>query len=385
MVVFPADADNWSDQAIHRALRHELEHIRRGDWLSLCVSRVVCACYWFHPLVWVAWRRLVLEAERACDDAVLQREKASAYASLLVAIAERQSDNVLPPLLAMARRGDLSMRVTSLLDPTVRRGRAGRRIVAVSIAVALMVIAVTAPLTMKAQTGRLERLEFEAVSVKRNASGEDERYFRPTPGRFYAYNVTPRMLVTYAYGLRDFQIVGAPDWMSEERYNIEATAANGAGWQLQARMLQSLLGDRFKLTLHREKRDLPVFSLRVAGGGLKISPTSPGRCLKSDPAATVAPSDRTKTCGYMGMGRDTFQATAATMSTAAEGLSMILDRMVLDRTGLPAEFDITLKWNSVEGPSIFTAIQEQLGLRLEADRGPVEVVVIERVEHPSEN
>jgi uncharacterized protein (TIGR03435 family) len=302
-----------------------------------------------------------------------------------VLIAERQSGNGLPPLLAMARRGDLSTRVTSLLDPTVPRGPAGRRIVAGSIAVALVVIAFTAPLTMRAQTGQLERLEFEAASVKRNASGEDERYFRPTPGRFYAYNVTLKMLIMYAYSLRDFQVIGGPDWISEHGYDIAATAANGAPWQLQARMLQSLLAERFKLTLHREKRDLPVYSLRVAAGGPRISPSPQGRCLKTDPAVPVAPADRSKACGFMGMGRDSLQATAVTMPVAAEGLSMVLDRMVIDRTGLPAEFDVALKWNSVEGPSIFTAIQEQLGLRLEADRGPVEVVVLERVEHPSEN
>jgi uncharacterized protein (TIGR03435 family) len=73
------------------------------------------------------------------------------------------------------------------------------------------------------------------------------------------------------------------------------------------------------------------------------------------------------------------------MSATAEGLSMVLDRMVLDRAGLSGEFDIALKWNSAEGPSIFTAIQEQLGLRLDADRGPVEVVVIESAEQPSDN
>jgi uncharacterized protein (TIGR03435 family) len=385
IIVFPSDADDWSDQAIYGALRHELEHIRRRDWLSHCVSRIVCACYWFHPLVWVAWRRLVLEAERACDDAVLQRENASAYASLLVAIAQRQSSNVLPLLLTMARRGDLAMRVSSLLDSTVRRGRAGRGIVTASIAVALMIVAVTAPLTMKAQAGQLERLEFEVASVKRNTSASDERQFRPTPGRFSARNVTLKMLVTYAYSLRDFQVIGGPDWISEHRYDIDATAVNGAAWQLQARMLQSLLADRFKLTLHREKRELPVYSLRVAVGGPRISPSPQGRCLKAEPAAPIAPADRSKACGFMGMGRDSLQATAVTMPIAAEGLSMALDRMVIDRTGLPGEFDIALKWNSVEGPSIFTAIQELLGLRLEADRGPVEVVVIERVEQPSEN
>jgi uncharacterized protein (TIGR03435 family) len=137
---------------------------------------------------------------------------------------------------------------------------------------AALVVATTASLTLQAQAGQLDKLEFEAASVRPNTSVDDDRYFRITPGHFHAHNVTPKMLLTYAYGLRDFQVTGGPDWISEDRYDIEATAADGAGQPLKVRMLQSLLADRFKLTLRREKRDLPVYSLRVAGGGLGVSP-----------------------------------------------------------------------------------------------------------------
>ena len=90
IVFLPYDAENWSEDALRRALRHELEHLSRADWLMHCLARMACAVYWFHPLVWIAWRRLSLEAERACDDAVLLRENAVEYASFLINVAERE-------------------------------------------------------------------------------------------------------------------------------------------------------------------------------------------------------------------------------------------------------------------------------------------------------
>src|SRR5262249_12524134 len=90
VVIFPEDAQNWDEKDVERALIHELEHVRRGDWVIHCFARVACAAYWFHPLVWVAWRQLTLEAERACDDAVLGNSEAIAYANQLLGLARRQ-------------------------------------------------------------------------------------------------------------------------------------------------------------------------------------------------------------------------------------------------------------------------------------------------------
>ena len=141
-IVLPAEARDWRPDDLERALVHELEHIRRNDWLSHCLARVVCAMYWFHPLVWIGRRRLELEAERACDDAVLGRSEAVAYADQLVAIARRM--NVAKtPLLAMANRADLSARVTAVLDARQRRGRAGALPVALACAAALLALSIS--------------------------------------------------------------------------------------------------------------------------------------------------------------------------------------------------------------------------------------------------
>jgi bla regulator protein blaR1 len=159
VIILPGDIDAWSQADVNRALVHELEHVRRGDWLVQIAARAVCAVYWFHPLAWMAWRELCLEAERACDDAVVRKSESTDYAQQLVHLARRCSDGSAPLSLAMARRSDLSARVTALLDARRRRDRAGTgAIVAVWTAAALMVGAL-APL--------------HAVAARSNAGAAD--------------------------------------------------------------------------------------------------------------------------------------------------------------------------------------------------------------------
>ena len=100
--MLPMSAQTWSDGDLRRAVIHELEHVRRCDWLLRCIARAVCAFYWFHPLVWLAWRRFILEGERACDDAVLQHTEATTYADQLVVLAQDLSARKLSTMTAMA-------------------------------------------------------------------------------------------------------------------------------------------------------------------------------------------------------------------------------------------------------------------------------------------
>jgi TonB family protein len=149
-VVLSHDAETWEVEDLNRAMVHELEHVRRGDWVSHCMARAVCAVYWFHPLVWIAWRQLALEAERSCDDAVLGRSEATAYADQLVQLARRLSSAAKSPLLAMANRADLATRVGAVLDSRQRRGRAGTLPVALACAAAAVVVLVMSPLRVVA-------------------------------------------------------------------------------------------------------------------------------------------------------------------------------------------------------------------------------------------
>jgi beta-lactamase regulating signal transducer with metallopeptidase domain len=143
-ILMPVAAAEWSDADLRRVLTHEVEHIRRADWLIHVMARVAAAAYWFHPLAWVAWRKLVLEAERACDDAVVEREERTDYAEQLVALAQGMKDAA--PALGMAHRSDLSARVSALLDEARPRGRAGIRIAAVTIIGAAVMVVALAPL-----------------------------------------------------------------------------------------------------------------------------------------------------------------------------------------------------------------------------------------------
>ena len=146
LIVLPPDARGWSEANLRRALVHELEHVRRCDWALQTGARAVCAAWWFHPLVWIAWRRLSLEAERACDDAVIVKEESMDYADQLVSLAERLSAARAQPTLGMANRSDLSARISSLLDGRQHRGRPGAGIVAAAAAAAFLLVLTVAPL-----------------------------------------------------------------------------------------------------------------------------------------------------------------------------------------------------------------------------------------------
>ena len=149
VVMLPVDAQSWDEKDLERALVHELEHVRRYDWAIHCMARVACAAYWFHPLVWAAWRQLTLEAERSCDDAVLVNAEATAYADQLLGLARRRSTVRRSPALAMANRSDLAARIGALLNQRQARGPAPAFLVT-ACAVAAAIALTMAPLRMVA-------------------------------------------------------------------------------------------------------------------------------------------------------------------------------------------------------------------------------------------
>jgi uncharacterized protein (TIGR03435 family) len=252
------------------------------------------------------------------------------------------------------------------------------------------IMAVALPAIIWAQSPGA-RSEFEVASIKRNVSGDLGRYIKPAPGRVSVSNMTVKDLLTMAYQVRDFQISGGPGWVNSDRYDIEAKTGGIATPKQVQQMLRTLVEGRFKLKIHRETKELPIYELAVAKGGLKIQPAKEGSCIELDPSKQV-PTDRqaSEFCGYSGMRGGSLEATKQKMPDLAMSLSFILARTVIDKTGLKEAFDIHLAFAPLNGPdstgpSIFTAVQEQLGLRLESGKGPVEVLAIDEVERPSEN
>src|SRR5262245_21225365 len=170
-ILLPDEACEWNEADLRRAIVHELEHVRRGDWGIQLAARATCILYWFHPLVWVALRRLSLEAERAADDAVVRSADHTEYAEQLVSLAGRLSKARTQPALGMANRSDLSARVSALLDDSQRRGRAGRRPTVIALSVASLVALTLAPMRAAPQSRKQTAASAQAPGSQRGATG----------------------------------------------------------------------------------------------------------------------------------------------------------------------------------------------------------------------
>jgi uncharacterized protein (TIGR03435 family) len=229
---------------------------------------------------------------------------------------------------------------------------------------------------------------FEVASIKPSLEppGSVVGIFE-SKGRISAKNVTLKRCVRGAYDVLEPQIIGGPKWVDQDRYYIEAKATVPAGDHELMLMLQTLLADRFKLVLHREQRTIPGYRLVLGKGGLRAQASAPDR-------GSVGHSQR---------GR--IEAEGCTMAQLALKLAEVLQQPVLDATGVAGRFDLKLEWtpddmqakapsaderagNAPEagaGPSVFAALQEQLGLKLELGKIPAQVLVIDSAEKPSEN
>jgi uncharacterized protein (TIGR03435 family) len=234
---------------------------------------------------------------------------------------------------------------------------------------------------------------FEVATIKRNVSLERSGSMGLDPGgRFRAVNAPVFWLISSAYGpfqrpLFESQIVGAPDWLQSEPYDIVAKAGADVAslkpdeqFRKIPQLLRSLLEERFALKAHRETRQLPIYALVRLKRDDSLGP----RMIRS---ALDCTKEAAK-CGYNELdGHLTGGWITTAMLTTL--LSSATERVVVDRTGLDGRFDVELEWSpdqaATDKPSIFAAVQEQLGLKLESDRGPVEVVVIDHVERPAED
>lgn len=264
------------------------------------------------------------------------------------------------------------------------------------------------------------RPSFEVASVRPNTTGSNQVSMGMQPGgRFTAVNIPLVTLIRSAYRLQDSQLVGAPDWIETERYDITAKADRDlpppppfGPPSTGMLMLQSLLEERFTLKVHREVREQPIYALVTAHAPPKLGPN----LSKSDVDCTVPSALRNAAsvamfekpvpqCGlHMGFGE--ILGGARTIGLLSNALAQTVQRSVVDRSALSGNYDFHLKWtpdivrqrasgspgetvrvNGIDfdpsGPSIFTAIQEQLGLRLEPTRGPVEVLIIDHIERPA--
>lgn len=252
--------------------------------------------------------------------------------------------------------------------------------------------------------------EYDVASIKLNKSGNASIGSRTSPDGLTITNVPLQTLIQSAFGVQSYQILAAPDWLSAERYDIEAKMDPIIADALQKlslderrlarqHMLQALLLDRLKFTIHHETKELPIYSLVVAKNGSKVQETKPDPATPGVPVRRGGPSIRTSRTG-------SGPITLTVLHCASEDLASVfvphVGRTVVDKTGLKAVYDFTLQFAPDDNiavptaggsssapdptaPSIFTAVQEQLGLKFESGKGPVDVIVIDHVERPSGN
>jgi len=465
-------SEHLSSEQIEAILAHEVTHVRRFDNLGACIHLCAQALFWFHPMVWWIGARLVDERERACDEEVLSGgSQRQAYAESILTTCRLVVESPLACVSGVTG-ADLKKRIERIMTNDIRPnlkvwkkcllGAAGSVAVAVPFVVGVMTVAPVqagqAGNESQAQAENHKRLfeeiqarkseleerlrvaeaygraqsqapaapsdaAFEVASVKANKSGQPFVQIGMAPGgRFTATNVPPRQLILMAYQLQPFQIEGAPDWITTERFDVVAKGsgplapqAPGVPGPLQT-MIKSLLADRFKLVAHLEKKEMPIYALTVARSGrlgpqLKASTIDcatvnagrrGGPPPPDGPPNFIGPPPQ---CGMM-VRPGGVKAGGVPINQILQLLSQNVQRIVVDRTGLAGNYDIDLTWTPEQipqgrgdappgapalppidpnGPSLFTALQEQLGLKLESTRGLVDVFVIDKVERPTED
>jgi uncharacterized protein (TIGR03435 family) len=239
---------------------------------------------------------------------------------------------------------------------------------------------------------------FEVVSVKPNVSVDPPSDPRMSPGRFSWSNATLRQLIQVAYEVRPFQLIALPEWADSARFDVTATASFPASPQQMHTMLQGVLADRFDLSTHRDKRELPVYGLVLGRRDGKLGPNIHPAKVDCESVSAKPLDSGTAQADYAAcapqLGLTRMKMPGFHMSGLAGALMRLLDRPVVDKTGLTEAFDIELSWTpdptmlptgvpvpspTSAAPSLFTALEEQLGLRLVSDRAAADVLVVDRI------
>lgn len=415
-------------------LAHEMCHVRRRDNFFAAIHMAVEAIVWFHPAVWWIGSRMLEEREGACDEEVLRMGCEPAdYVGGILKVCRFHKESPLPCVSGVTG-ADVKKRLRAILAGSIARElNAGKKVALAAVGLAAVAAPVVIGLlnapAIRAQNAAAASPKFEVVSIKPcdPAAATRPMGYGVEPGKLKMYCMSVDNLIGMAYltypepgvgttSVRGEAISGGPAWLKSAPYNIEAKAeGNPSGPVMGGPMLRALLEDRFQLKLHRETKEIPVYALTVASSGFRLKPLPEGSCTPFDyltpqpqgltPAeARAAAAQR---CNWRTGYNYHIDVHAATLDQMAGQLSHLfaIDRPVVNRTGIAGMFDFHLEYapdgtsgrtgftgNSAEpaapppdGPSIFTAVQEQLGLKLEPSKGPGEFLVIDHVERPSEN
>jgi bla regulator protein blaR1 len=399
-----------TESQLNAVIDHELCHVRRRDNLLYALHMAVEALFWFYPPVWWIGSRLIEERERACDEAVVQSGNgAEIYAESIVSVCKFCLESPLA-CAAGVSGSDLKQRIVRIMN-----GQRGVRLTfgGKTLLVLAAVIAAAGPIgfgvlraaqmpggLLHAGSGPL--LSFEVATIKPSSEDKTSFWIRMSPEDFATKHTSVKDLIKYAYHIKsNDQILGSPAWINSQFFDIEAKAGESeiAGlaklpfdqrMDESSLMVQSLLAERFRFSAHFEARELPVYDLTVAKGGPRLKEVVAD---PFPPAGTPPPPGAHLTgIGMRTAGHITGSAVPMRMMTDwLSNFDELGNRVVMDDTGLKGTYDFTLDGVSM-GPSqdpsvtsIFTALQEQLGLKLVPRRATIEVLVVDHVEEPSPN
>src|SRR5688572_25242793 len=386
--------DDLTPRQLAAVLTHELCHIKRRDNVTAAVHMIAEAAFWFHPLVWWIGSRLVDERERACDQEVLRRcGEPRIYAEGIVNVCKRYVEM---PLACVSGVSGSNVK-NRIRDIMINRAVANLSVAKKAMLAGVGAMAVAAPIfAQSVPRPPAGELRFEVASITPNKpnAGDPVRVMqRFLGGGFEGFNVTLGSVIRLAYALQPFQMAGMPEWLNTDRFDIQAQGPAGAVDSETPQRLQSLLAERFALKAHREKRDHPIYALVLARADGSLGPRlrrsqvdremlreKLAAARRENPAARLPPPE----CGLTA-GR-TFGFCGMTMAELAEFLPEFAGRMVVDRTALMGGFDLEFRFDASrpipgagpgggfpiqptgpadpDAPSIFTALEEQLGLKL---------------------
>jgi uncharacterized protein (TIGR03435 family) len=420
VLLWPREIEMRLDDAEVRAvLAHELAHARRRDNFTAAMHMLVEAVFWFHPLVWWIGTRLVDERERACDEEVVRRgTDPDVYAESILKTCHFFVESPLTCVPGITG-SNLKKRIERIMS---HRPGAHLGVLAKAFLIAVAVVTIAAPVGVGALTNPRRPIaidrslengrRFEVTTVLPNKTGAMRVMMRVQPGGAWeATNVTLESMIRLAYRIQESQLVGGPAWIYSDRFDIVAKSGQDAPRGEFGLRMQSLLAERFNLAIHRETREIPVYALvNVGTPGPRLT-ASPIDCEawargRNGQPLPAAPGER-PTCGTTATpGRLT--GGGMTMSQLAQTLERYTGRMVRDQTGLTGGFDYDLAFEadpallgkgpggglppgppppapaqtSSDGVSIFAAVQQQLGLRLDSRTAPVDVLVVDSAQQP---
>jgi uncharacterized protein (TIGR03435 family) len=433
VLLWPAGlSERLDDAQIQAIVVHELEHVRRRDNLTAAMQAVIEALFWFHPGVHWMGAKMTEDRELACDERVIEQSaEPQKYAESILKVCAFCFESPLQCVSGVSG-SDLKMRVLRIL-----RSRSGATLTfgwRVSL-ISLAVLTLTLPIGLGAVRGQAapasnasapdsgapgELPKYDVASIKPAADsqgGLGPRMLQLTPDGTIIRGLPVQMLLQEAFNSQADRILGAPSWVKSNRYDIEAKIAPEDASKLEKlkaedrnRMLIPLLVERFNLKYHHETRELPMYALVVAKGGPKLTESKATPAADHDAPGSSADFSKGpgNQFGRMMMNPGHIEAEGSPVSLLARSLAPQIGHTVVDKTGLTGKYDFALQWTPDNAPppmlggqgagaarpeasndapdvSLFTALQEQLGLKLEPEKSSVDVIVIDHIDPPSAN